>query len=208
MNQNLANALLRYFEALYTLNQNTITLCGVDVIDNNGQFEKCVDDVIFTIPRLVPYKKSKGKEELKICNSDGLLKFSQDLPFMEKGYSDLLAVHIIFLAKVKKIRNKLEHEMHAATIESSGSGNGVLFHVCYKVDDEEITIYAGEMIRFAKQINELFAQIQDEVAHYAFSERKEGYAYYRRLAKFPFTDFNKIYESDLLRTFGKALLPF
>ena len=65
VNQNLANALLRYFEALYTLNQNTITLCGVDVIDNNGQFEKYVDDVIFTIPRLVPYKKRKGKEELK-----------------------------------------------------------------------------------------------------------------------------------------------
>ena len=33
MTTKAANALYRYFETLYNLNQSLITLCGIDVID-------------------------------------------------------------------------------------------------------------------------------------------------------------------------------
>lgn len=38
--------------------------------------------------------------------------------------------------------------------------------------------------------------------------KKEDYAYYRRLRRFDFEDFNKIYNSDLLRTFEKIMLNY
>lgn len=155
MTRECANALCGYFEALYDLNRDIITLCGVDVIDDSGHFEKLVDYVVFTIPRLVPFGRENG--QYKIIKSDGLLEFSQDLPFLEDEYSKLLETHGVFLAKVKDIRNKLEHKMHAAEITSSGSGNYVLLDVDYQVDDKHYTIYAGEMIRFAKQMNEMLS---------------------------------------------------
>lgn len=37
---------------------------------------------------------------------------------------------------------------------------------------------------------------------YAYENSKDGYAYYIRITKYEFTDFNKIYDSDLLRTVG------
>ena len=206
MTIDLANALCSYFEVLYNLNKSIITLCGVDVIDNFGQYEKFVDNVVFSIPRLVPYRKDG--QQYKIDKNDGLMEYEQDLPFLVDGYSDLLLSNHAFLEKVKVIRTKLEHKMHVASITSSGSGNYVLLDVVYKVEDQEYTLYAGEMIQFAKQMNELFAKIQDEVVHFVFEKGKSGSIFYRRLTKYSFLNFNKIYESDVLRLVGKSLLPF
>ena len=55
MTSEITNALFGYFETLYDLNRNLITLCGVDVIDNSGQYERYIADIIQAIPRLVPY---------------------------------------------------------------------------------------------------------------------------------------------------------
>ena len=54
-----ANALFRYFEELYGLNQNVIALCGINVFDITDKYERRMDEVMITIPRLVPYGKNK-----------------------------------------------------------------------------------------------------------------------------------------------------
>ena len=54
-----ANALGGYFQALYDLNHDLITLCGMDIIDNSGQYEKYIKNVIQAVPRLVPYDYDK-----------------------------------------------------------------------------------------------------------------------------------------------------
>ena len=51
------NALYRYFQALYNVNQHLIILCGVDVLDNEGQYQEHVEEVVLLIPRLVPYSR-------------------------------------------------------------------------------------------------------------------------------------------------------
>lgn len=40
MTSEICNALFRYFEALYDLNRDLIMLCGADVLDNSGQYDK------------------------------------------------------------------------------------------------------------------------------------------------------------------------
>lgn len=42
------NALSGYFQTLYDLNHDLITLCGMDVIDNSGQYEKYIKKLIQT----------------------------------------------------------------------------------------------------------------------------------------------------------------
>lgn len=203
-----ANALFRYFESLYSLNQNLIILCGVDILDHKVDYDQRIDEIMMAIPRLVPYVHNKKTQSYEISPKDGLMNFSTDIPFLSADYDIILQKHTDFLIKTKKVRNKLEHEMHGARIVASLSGTSSLVTVTYEVESQTIDIRANEIIAFIKDLNVLFAQIQELVDTFASSHNKEGHPYYERLVRYRFTDFNKIYESTLLHTFGKALLPF
>ena len=203
-----ANALYRYFETLYSANQNLITLCGINVIDNSNLYEKYIEEIIHMVPRLVPYVYSRKSDEYVIEPNDGLLAFSEEIPFLLEEYNNLLYNHKDFLVKAKKVRNKLEHKMHGARIVASGSGSMTLFDATFEVGDDCFDFKAAELISFVKDINVLFSKLQDLVDRFAFSTGKEDYPYYRRLIRYRFSEFNKIYDSSLLRTFGRALLPF
>lgn len=203
-----ANALFRYFESLYSLNQNLIILCGVDILDHKVDYEQRIDEIMMTIPRLLPYVHNKKTQSYEISPKDGLMNFSTDIPFLSADYDIIFQKHTDFLIKAKKVRNKLEHEMHGARIIASMSSNASLFTVTYEVTEKLADIKANEIISFVKDMNVLFAKIQTLVDQFAASNGKEDHPYYHRLVRYSFTEFNKIYESNLLRTFGQALLPF
>lgn len=202
------NALYRYFQALYNLNQHIIILCGVDVLDNKWQYEEHVEEVVLLIPRLVPYSRDKKTKEYQICRNDGLLEIGGEIPFLEESYCAILEKHEEVLGKIKEIRNKLEHRMHTAREIASGSGTSCLFEITYEIKDTKIKISVNDLILFVKDLNILFSRIQKLVDTFAYEHKIEDNPYYCRLVRYCFTDFNKIYDSDLLRIFGKALLPF
>jgi hypothetical protein len=160
-----ANALFRYFEALYNLNQNLMVLCGTDVYDHQGEQERRIDEVLMAIPRLVPYGYNKKVGKYEIINTDGLLRFSDDISFLREDYEKLFQKHRGFLEKAVKVRNKLEHEMHGARITSSYSGTS-LFSITYEVAKTEIGIFAEELIEFAKDLNILFSRIQEQAKQF------------------------------------------
>ena len=203
-----ANALFRYFETLYNLNQNLIALCGTDVCDHKGEQERRIDEVIMAVPRLVPYAFNKKMGAYIIEKADGLMKFSDDILFLEADYETILQKHKDFLEKAKKVRNKLEHEMHGARIVASSSGTTSMFSVTYEVAKNEIELRAVEIIDFAKDMNVLFSKIQELMMQFAREHKCGDHPYYWRLIRYDYADFNKIYESKLLHIFGKALLPF
>ena len=205
-----ADALCRYFESLYHLNQTLIALCGTDMFDYQGKQERQIDDVVMSIPRLVPYIFNRKAQTYEISKKDGLMRFSDDIPFLKEDYESILLKHLDCLEKVKKIRNKLEHEMHGANIVASVSGS--MFSVSYEViwEDTEVIIdlCASEIIAFVKDMNMLFSKIQKLVTPSAIEHHYEDHPYHRRLVRYDFRNFNKIFESDLLQIFSNALLPF
>lgn len=207
MEKNTLNALYRYFEALYEMNQNLIVLCGMNVIDNRYKYGKILENVIQAIPRLVPYEYKKKAKAYEINFQSGLMQFSSDIQYLASGYTTIFQKHKNFLIKVKKIRNKLEHEMHSSTVIASSNGIGELFNTTYDICGEKVSLNAGEIISFTKDLNTLFARIQNDVEH-DLDDNVEKNSYILKLIRFVFTEFNKIYESNLLPTFGKALLPF
>ena len=144
----IANALFRYFETLYNLNRNVVALCGSNVFDQMSEVERRVDEVVMSIPRLIPYSFNKKISDYEISATDGLMVFSNDLPFLSTDYENIFQKHKGCLVKAKKIRNKLEHEMHGAHIVSSGSGTITMFSVTYKVYEEDIDLCAIEIIDF------------------------------------------------------------
>ena len=203
-----ANALFRYFEALYNLNQNLMVLCGTDVYDHQGEQERRIDEVLMAIPRLVPYGYNKKVGKYEIINTDGLLRFSDDISFLREDYEKLFQKHRGFLEKAVKVRNKLEHEMHGARVVASSSGTTSLFSLTYEVAENDIDMRADEIIACVKEINFLFSKIQALVHESARKHSYGDHPYYRRLVRCDYSDFNKIYESNLLHILGKTLLPF
>lgn len=208
MTKDAANALYRYFETLYSLNQNLIILCGVDIFDNKGQLEKYIEEVIMDIPRLVPYVFDRKTSSYRLEPKDGLLEFSEEIPFLQEDYERILQIHKEFLEKSKKVRNKLEHKMHGAYAVASSSSSFSLFSITYEVSEEEIDLEAQELISFVKDINVMFDKIQTLLDRFATEIEMRDHPYYYRMVRYSFLDFNKIYESSLLHIFGKALLPF
>ena len=208
MNNKIANALFSYFETLYDLDCNIITLCGLSGAENYGRAMKLINDSVYAIPRLVPYKYNKAKEQYVICSNDGLLEYASEMPFLGEDYNYLLEHHLGFLSKVIKIRNKLEHKMHAAELKAVGSGSMIIFEFEYSIDGVECQIYANEMIGFIDDLNRMFSRIQELLSEYVYKEGKEHYLYYTRLLRYDFLNFNRIYNCDLLRIIGKTLLPF
>lgn len=204
------NALFGYFEELYGLNQDVIVLCGTNVFDllEKREHTQRMDRVMITIPRLIPYKYDRGSKLYEISNTDGLMNFSEDIPFLAESYESIFQNHKDFLIKAKNIRNKLEHAIHNARIIGTGSTPSCLFRITYNVGKEQIDVKANEIISFVKDLNVLFSKIQSEVIQYVRENPQNAHRYYIRITRYDFCNFNKIYESDMLSIIGKAMLPF
>ena len=149
----IAYALIGYFESLYDLNRSIITLCGLDVEDNFGQYEKLLNSVIIAIPQLVPYKRDRANDKYIIISKDGLLEFSDEIPYLQEDYENLLQKHYDFLASVKRIRNKFEHKMHGAQLIGRRNTCGqVSFSMTYSVEGQEIELNSSNIISFISDL--------------------------------------------------------
>lgn len=209
MNKEIANAMSGYFETLYIMNQNLIKLCGAEVFYYRFfEFEKLTLDIIQDIPRLIPYSYNNKQKILTLDDKNGLLEYQDEIRYLKQDYQNILDTYKETLNKVRKIRNKYEHKMHDVKYQASGTGTMSLFDIEFKVNKEIIDIYAGELIKLIKEINLLFSKIAQEISTYAYQNGKQGYAYYERICRFDFKDFNQIYESNILRKIGKMMNQF
>ena len=211
MNTTVVNSLGEYFETLYLLNQNLIIFCGAGgVVADHWTHQNYIRNVIMAIPQLIPYSK-KG-DKYVIDSKDGLLEYSNEICFLERDYQSILQNHYEFLIKIKKVRNKLEHKMHSVVLSGTEGGSNILFKLHYFVEKQdgfdEAVLCASQFIKLVKDLNLLFSKIQRLVNEYASQEQKGHYVYGQRLLRYDFSDFNQIYDSGLLRTIGKAFLPF
>ena len=204
----IANALFGYLETLYNLNQKLVKLCGIDVIDDFESGEKEILDIIQDVPRIIPYSFNKKTQTLILKDRDGLLEYKDNISYLKEDYEKILSDNYEFLDKIRKIRNKYEHKMHGVKHKSSGSGSFSLFDYTFMVGDESMEITAGSFIKLIKSVNNLFSKIVLDISKYAYENKKEDYLYYRRITRFDFKDFNKIYDNDILRIVGKIMKKF
>jgi len=206
MNLKIANSMSGYIEVLYNMNQNLIKVCGINIITNGSHtLEKIILDIIQDIPRLVPCSYSNSKKTLIYEDKNGLLEYKKDITYLEKDYEDILINNKNILDKIRKIRNKYEHNMHDVTYKSSSAGSSNLFDIEFEVNRNPVKVYSGELIKLIKELNLLFSKIVQEIVQFAYDNNKQEYLYFQKIVKFNFEDFNKIFDSDLLRTFGKIM---
>lgn len=206
MNIEIANALSGYLETLYRMNKMLIRLCGIKIMTDEDLGDKLVLDLIQDIPRVIPYSQKNGKLVCK--NKDGLLEFAEELPEISNAYEQILQANYDFLDNVRLIRNKYEHKMHDVQYKASSSNADGIFEFDFNVAGKSLTVTAEEFISTVKMLNLLFAGIVDAAIKFACDEEKTEYPYYMTLCRHDFKDFNKVYESDLLKTVGRILKEY
>jgi hypothetical protein len=163
---------------------------------------------------MIPYEYNKKSKKLELQDRNGLLEYKENISYLEQDYNNILNKNYEFLNNIRKIRNKYEHKMHGVKRKSSGSGTTSFFDFVFEVYSEEkkgfedVSIEAEEFIKLFKMLNTLFSKMVKEIEKYSYESGKQQYTYYRRLNRFDFEEFNKLYESDLLRIFGKLMLEF
>ena len=206
MNSEIANSIAGYIEILNQVNRNLIKACGYDAyIDINGMLRNRVLDIVQEIPRLTPYKFDDQKQHQVIHKGYGLMEYQKEIPYLKSEYENILKANYDFLDKIRKIRNKYEHQMHKNRPSSSGSGTLILFDIEFDVNNELIKVSAGGFVKLIKGLNILFARLVDDIKTYAFQNDKSDYYFYREITKTNFLDFNDIYKSELLRKIGTIM---
>ncbi|MBQ7035333.1 MAG: hypothetical protein IJN34_06320 [Clostridia bacterium] len=213
MNTKIANALSIYFSTLYELNKHIFALCGKCKEDYRFDSYKSVLDIIQDIPRLIPFCYDKKKQMVVLSNRNGLLEFQSEIDFLKPEYTSMVERHYDFIEKVRKIRNKAEHKMHAVINTAYGNGSTCLFDYEFNIEEGSnnlttVLVEAEELIRLVRDLNILFSKIQNQVKSFAVEANKTGYPYYERLCRFDFVDFNKIYDSNLLIEIGNLFVDF
>ncbi len=208
MDVKIANAVGGYLETLYDVNVKLIKLCGIDIMSSYENNERLVLDIVQDIFRLFPYKYDRKKKLLALDYSGGLLEFKDAFEFLKNDFLDILKTNDELLNSIRQIRNKYEHKMHAVRIIGQGSGSLSLFDFDFVIDEIHFSLYAGSLIALLTQLNSVYLKIQREVAFFARDNGKTDYAYYRRLTRFDFDDFSKIYQDNNLRLIGKLMHTF
>jgi len=224
MNVEIVNAIIPYLETLYELNKNIIKICGADIMNRMSESTKTVLDVIQDIPRLIPYEYNSKKKINELFNRDGLLEYEDEVGYIRERYENILKNNYDSLDKIRILRNKYQHKMHGIRDTASGSGTVCLFEIEFEVEVikkteingeiiyEEVVekkeIFARELISIARALNDLFSLLQSEIIEYIYKINGNKSALYDRLTRFDLKDFNKIYDSNILREVGMIMMDF
>lgn len=103
------NDIYIYYRILDKINkQFKILLKTTDHEEIEEQFfYLCVD-----LLRLVPFKQNKENEKLTLIESDGICLLRKNIDFIMKDLNKILQENTATFIKIRKIRNKYEHEPH------------------------------------------------------------------------------------------------
>ncbi len=213
MNNSIAISMINYFETLYEMNQKLIVLCG-DIFYFNSR--KKLLELIQDIPRVIPYSFNKRTGKLEFKERDGFLEFKDEIEYLEVDFKTILDNNYDFLDKIRHIRNKYEHKMHAAKPLTYGTGPNIEFEYEFLVESDEefaLEVTSKEFIKLLKELNVLYSKIQKEIGrcNYKIGNQETDnlyYQYYKKMCRFDFERFNDIFDSKLLQIFGQSMLEF
>lgn len=211
MNSTIANNLFEYFQTLYEVNKKFIMLCGYNCHSMRQGSTKMLLDLIQDLFKLLPFQVDKTNGLLQIRKDDGLLEYTNEFDFIYDDYNNILIKYREPLKRLKIIRNKYEHKMHALKAIGSGDGTSTMFEFDFKTRYEgeliNITICYKNLVGILMSLNVLFSKIQTVVSNYAHAENLDC-PMYERFERVSFFEFNQIIESPILRTVGKIMFDF
>lgn len=200
MDKEIAQAVVVYIEILHNLNLNILKINELNYDDFTYKLKYIILNIVSDIYRLIPMKQFENKP-LQLVNSDGILNYRKEFPYVETTLKQLLKEKENLLQKIRLLRNKNEHVPHAIEIPySSFSPSPISFRINFdiKKEGETKTLDSKEIIAIITTLNIVFNKLNNEVCNFAENNNYKDYPVYKYLKSIQFLDFEKKFNENRL----------
>lgn len=132
---------------------------------NHNEIEEEAFYLCTEILRMIPFE---GKEKLQIIKKDGICLLKNDIYFLIEDLNIILQKNTDILKKIKKIRNKYEHEPHnvnSAFSTGSGAYSGIGFYCkneLISINTMEVTYIIYDLNILMNKLQQLIYRIEEE----------------------------------------------
>lgn len=150
------NDIYIYYRILDKINkQFKILLKTTDHEEIEEQFfYLCVD-----LLRFVPFKQNKEDEKLSLIESDGICLLRKNIDFIIKDLNKILQENTATFIKIRKIRNKYEHEPHNVNGAFS-TGHSSFSAMGFYCKTDLVTLNSMELTYIIYDLNKLMDKIE------------------------------------------------
>ena len=199
--------LYRYFECLYIVNQKLIMLSSADAIRNREKATQLSISICSNIMRIIPCVTDKKTKKIKLDKKSGIIKFKNDIDYLLDSFKKIISKHEKIIISIKAIRNKYEHSIHNLEYDSSYSGSGQYYTITFNTGKNKYEISSKQLINLVKDLNNIFSKIVKTISSLR-DNPEANILFSEKLITFDYLEFNKIFESDLLKIIGKFQYDF
>ena len=146
--------------------------------------------------RLIPFTENKKDNSIFLNLKDGICLLKEHINFIESDLKKILQENTKTLLKIKKIRNKYEHEPHNVNGAFS-TGHSSFSAMGFYCRNELVSIDTMELTYIIYDLNKLFDKIEKKINRIEFENKDElnqfNKIYIEKIKKIQIINYNKGY---------------
>lgn len=146
--------------------------------------------------RLIPFTENKKDNSIFLNLKDGICLLKEHINFIESDLKKILQENTKTLLKIKKIRNKYEHEPHNVNGTFS-TGHSSFSAMGFYCRNELVSIDTMELTYIIYDLNKLFDKIEKKINRIEFENKDElnqfNKMYIEKIKRIQIINYNKAY---------------
>lgn len=142
--------------------------------------------------RLIPFTENKKDNSIFLNLKDGICLLKDYISFLEGDLEKILQENSKTFIKIKKIRNKYEHEPHNVNGAFS-TGHSSFSAMGFYCRNELVSLDTMELTYVIYELNKLFDKIEKKINRIEFENKDELNLYIEKIKKIQIINYNKGY---------------
>lgn len=200
------SGIIYYVEILNNININFFKLISLDCIDNMNILKNIYLDICsqtnMIIQTQIDYSITDISDinRLKLCTKNqGINKYKTDFNYLEKDINSIFSKNQSVLYNMKRIRNKIEHDLDTISLNELHSGSGIC-GVKFTLNNQDISINSNDIQKIVTDLNSLFYKMIKDIDDFISKNDSDNYyhPFYKNLRRYRFDRYNKIIKSSIL----------
>ena len=200
------NGIIYYIEILNNININFIKLIALDCIDNMNILKNIYLDICsqtnMIIQTQIDYSITDISDinRLKLCTAhQGINKYKTDFNYLEKSLNSIFSKNQSLLYNMKRIRNKIEHDLDTISLTELHSGSGIC-GIIFTLNNQDISINSKDIQKIVIDLNSLFYRMINDIDDFISKNDGDNYyhPFYKNLRRYRFDRYNEIIKSNIL----------
>ena len=187
------NSIYKYFLILDKINKQ------FKILIRTMEHEKIEEHFFYLsieLLRLIPFTENKKDNTIFLNLKDGVLLLKDNISYLEDSLQKILQYNSKTFIKIKKIRNKYEHEPHNVNSAFS-TGHSSFSAMGFYCRNQLVSLDTMELTYIIYDLNKLFDKIEKMINKIEFENRDDlnqfNKLYIEKIKKIQIINYNKGY---------------